>query len=77
MHPKHLSGSLQWMNVHPSSFNDDPLEVIKLFVLRIQGNQMYSQLSDFDHASLLMIMGKFKPFHNGDRNVVENVQKVG
>ncbi|XP_072049085.1 uncharacterized protein [Amphiura filiformis] len=76
VHPPTIVGSLQWTNANPTLFSKDPLEVIKLFVLRQQGHQSYSQLADFDHASLLMIMGKFKPFHQGDQDVSKRVQRV-
>ncbi|XP_072043457.1 uncharacterized protein [Amphiura filiformis] len=70
--------SLKWMNANSTKFSKDPFEAMKLFALRIPGNQrnMYSTLSDFDTASLLMIMGKFKEFHLGDQSVFDNIQKV-
>ncbi|XP_072021826.1 uncharacterized protein [Amphiura filiformis] len=69
-------GSLQWTNVNPTLFNKDPLEVIKLFVLRIPAKKTFSILADFDAASLLMIMSKFKGFHGGDQSVFEQIMKV-
>ena len=70
--------SLQWMNANPTLFSKDPLETIKPFVLRMPTNprQTYSHLGDFDAASLLMIMGKFKEFHQGDQAVFDIIQKV-
>ena len=79
VYPPSAVGSLQWMNADSTLFSKDPLEVVKLFVLRMPVNQRqtYSKLDDFDAASLLMIMSKFSAFHNGDQNVFDNIQKVG
>ena len=78
VYPPFAAGSLQWMNADSTLFSKDPLQVIKLFVLRMPVNQRqaYSKLDDFDAASLLMIMGKFSGFHNGDQAVYDNIQKV-
>ena len=76
VYPSTAVGSLQWTNVNPKAFRNDPLEVIKLFVLRIPAGKTFSLLSDFDAASLLMIMSKFKTFHGGDQSVFEQIQKV-
>ncbi len=78
VYPPSTSGSLQWMNANPVLFCKDPLEVIKLFVLRMPTNQRnaYSSLGDFDTASLLMIMAKFKAFHHGNQAVFDMIQKV-
>ncbi|XP_072048639.1 uncharacterized protein [Amphiura filiformis] len=69
-------GSLQWTNANPTLFNKDPLEVIKLFVLRKPAKKTFSLLADFDAASLLMIMSKFKGFHGGDQYVFDKITKV-
>ena len=76
VYPHSKVGSLQWANVNPTKFGKDPLEVIKLFVLRIPANQVFSTLGDFDAASLLMIMWKFKEFHHGNQAVYDQVLKV-
>ncbi|XP_072022106.1 uncharacterized protein [Amphiura filiformis] len=78
VYPPWNVGSLQWMNANSTLFSKDPLEAIKLFILRMPANQgnTYSTLGDFDTASLLMIMGKFKEFHLGDQMVFDNIQKV-
>ena len=78
VYPPSASGSLQWMNANPVLFHTVPLEVIKLFVLRMPAQQRnaYSSLTDFDAASLLMIMGKFKPFHKGYQAMFDMIQKV-
>ncbi len=66
------------MNANPLLFNTVPLEVIKLFVLRTPAQQRnaYSALGDFDAASLLIIMGKFKAFHKGDQAMFDMIQKI-
>ncbi len=72
------SCSLQWMNGNPVHFYDNPLEVIKLFVLRMPASQRdtYSSFHDFDSASLLMIMTKFKEFNQGNQALVDMIEKV-
>ncbi|XP_072048548.1 uncharacterized protein [Amphiura filiformis] len=78
VYPPWTVGSLQWMNANSTLFSKDPLEAMKLFVLRMPANNIntYSTLADFDTASLLMIMGKFKEFHHGDQIVYDNIQKI-
>ncbi len=76
-YPPSAKGSLQWRNANSALFHQDPLEVMKLFVLRIPDvNQTYSTLGDFDAASVLMIMSKFAPFQGGNQAVYDQVTKV-
>ncbi len=79
VYPPSTSGSLQWVNANPVLFSKNPLEVIKLFVLRMPAHQKnaYSSLGDFDTASLIMIMGKFRVFHHGNQAMFDMIDKVG
>ena len=76
VYPTTATGTLQWINANSTLFSKDPLEVMKLFVLRIPANQTFSTLGDFDTASLLMIMSKFKEFHRGDKSTSDQINKV-
>ena len=76
VYPPTAKGSLQWMNGNSTLFSKDPLEVMKLFVLRIPTNQTVSTLGDFDTGSLLTIMSKFHNFHQGDRTTFDKINKA-
>ena len=69
-------GNLQWTNVNSTLFSENPMEVVKLFTIRIQANQTISTLDDFDTASLLMIMSKFSKFHHGDPTTFDKINSV-
>ena len=81
-----------WGNVNTSDLGNSHLEVAKAFVLRLPNKPLqgtgaigaavtaskpYSRLEDFDSASLLMIMTRFKDFHGGDQASFEIIEKVG
>ena len=76
VYPPTVKGSLQWMNGNSTLFGKDPLEVMKMFVLRIPANQTFSTFGDFDTASLLMIMSKFREFHQGDQTTFDKINKA-
>ena len=76
---------INWSNVVSSKLSQSHVEVAKAFVLRLPklpptassgAAQTYSKLEDFDSASLLMIMTRFKDFHGGDHTSYQTLQKV-
>ena len=68
--------NIQWSNVNPSLFHQDPVEVAKAFVLRLPSGKSYKSVGDFDAASLLMIMMRFGEFHGGNRSVFDKIKEV-
>ena len=74
--PPNTSGTLAWSNVNPTLLHKDPVEAAKAFVLRLQSGTTYSDVGDFDAASLLMIMMKFKEFNQGDQSKYWTIKKV-
>ena len=85
------SPQIVWGNVNTSALGNSHVEVAKAFVLRLpnkplqgtvifgaaSGSKSYSRLDDFDSASLLMIMTRFRDFHGGDQASYEIIEKVG
>ena len=76
MYPPNSSGSLPWQNINPTLLHVDPIEAAKIFVLRLQPGAVYTNVGDFDSASLLMIMMKFQNFHQGDQVKYDAIKKV-
>ena len=76
VYPPNSSGSLPWQNINPTQLHADPIEAAKIFVLRLQPGAVYTDVGDFDSASLLMIMMKFKDFHLGDQLKYNAIKKV-
>ncbi len=76
VYPPNLSGSLPWANLNPTLLHTDPMEAAKVFVLRLQPGVVYSDVGDFDAASLIMIMMKFVEFHRGDVTLHAKIKKV-
>ena len=74
--PPNTSGTLAWTNVNPTLLHKDPVEAAKAFVLRLPAGTIYSDVGDFDAASLLMIMMKFKEFNQGDQSKYQTIKKV-
>ena len=82
--PSSTTLQLAWANVNQSNLSKSHVEVAKAFVLRLpkkQGNtganiQHYRSVSDFDSASLLMIMARFAAFHHGDQASYDTIIKV-
>ena len=82
--PSSATPQLTWANVSQSNLSKSHVEVAKAFVLRLpkkQGfsgasTQHYTSVSDFDSASLLMIMARFTDFHHGDRASYDGIIKV-
>ena len=76
---------ITWSNVASSKLCQSHVEAAKAFLLRLPkmpptvpsgAVQTYSKLADFDSASLLMIMTRFKDFHGGDYDSYQTIQKV-
>ena len=67
---------MTWQNISPSNLAESHVEVAKAFVLRLQKDIQYNKLEDFDSASLLMIMAKFKEFHKSDQTSCDIISKV-
>ena len=76
VYPPTAKGTLQWTNVKSTLFSENSIEFIKLFAIRIQANQSFSTLDDFDTASLLMVMSKFNQFHHGDKTTFDKINSV-
>ena len=74
--PQYSSASIKWGNVNPTLFCKDPIEVAKVFVLRLQQCQTYNTLDDFDAASILMLGVHFAPYHRGDQAFSGKIEKV-
>ncbi|XP_072038581.1 NLR family CARD domain-containing protein 4-like [Amphiura filiformis] len=74
--PQFTIGSMKWNNVDPTLFCKDPMEVAKVFVLRLPQGQVYGCLDDFDAASLLMLAMHFTPYHQGNQAFYDTLQKV-
>ncbi|XP_072024827.1 NLR family CARD domain-containing protein 4-like [Amphiura filiformis] len=74
--PQSTIGSMKWNNVDPTLFCKDPIEVAKVFVLRLPQGQVYGCLDDFDAASLLMLTMHFTPYHQGNQAFYDALQKV-
>ena len=69
-------GTLAWSNVNPTQLHNDPVEAAKAFVLRLQADIAYSDVGDFDAASLLMIMMNFKKFNQSSHTMYDAIKKV-
>ncbi len=73
---------ITWQNVSSSNLGKSYIEVAKGYVLRLpknkasHGTSQYTRLSDFDSASILMIMAAFKEFHGGNQTIYETITKV-
>ncbi|XP_072022700.1 uncharacterized protein [Amphiura filiformis] len=70
---------LTWSNINQPNLGRSHVEVAKAFVLRLphkQGGPLYTKMSDFDSASLLMVMARFSMFHNGDPASYDIIMKV-
>ncbi|XP_072017293.1 uncharacterized protein [Amphiura filiformis] len=67
--------SMKWNNVDPTLFCKDPMEVAKVFVLRLH-SQIYGCLDDLDAACLLMLAMHFTPLHQGNQQFYDQLQKV-
>ncbi|XP_072014741.1 uncharacterized protein [Amphiura filiformis] len=74
--PQSNTVSMKWNNVDPTLFCKDPMEVAKIFVLRLPQGQLYDSLYDFDAASLLMFAMHFAPYHQGNQAFYDQLQKV-
>ncbi|XP_072048274.1 uncharacterized protein [Amphiura filiformis] len=84
--PPKVRLQVTWSNVNSSGLGKTYLEVAKAFVLRLPHKQtsagasstcnQYNSMSDFDSASLLMIMAKFAGFHNGTKASYDTIMKV-
>ena len=79
------SSQLAWGNVNSTNLGSSHVEVAKAFVLRLPNkpqpstgatSKPYSRLEDFDSASLLMIMTRFRDFHGGKQANYEIIEKV-
>ncbi|XP_072046769.1 NLR family CARD domain-containing protein 4-like [Amphiura filiformis] len=68
--------SMKWNNIDPTLFCKDPIEVAKMFVLRLPRGQIYGCLDNFDVASLLMLAIHFTPYHQGNQAFYDKLQKV-
>ncbi len=69
-------GQITWSNLNPTLIGTDPFEIAKGFVLRMKTGQTFTDFSDFDSASLLMIMKGFKEFHQNNRAFCGIIKKV-
>ncbi len=71
---------IAWTNVNSSKLGNSHVEVAKAFVLRLPhkstSGSTYNHVSDFDSASLLMIMAKFTMFHYGTKSNYDIIMKV-
>ncbi|XP_072048815.1 uncharacterized protein, partial [Amphiura filiformis] len=75
---------ITWSNINPSDLGKAYVEVGKAFVLRLPHKQtkaaaassQYNSMSDFDSASLLMIMARFAGFHYGTKSSYDTIMKV-
>ena len=77
---------LPWGNLNSSNLGGSHVEVAKAFVLRFPNKPQQSnsgaasksvlRLEDFDSASLLMSMTRFRDFHGGDQASYEIIEKV-
>ena len=71
---------ITWPNVVSSQLSKSHVEVAKAFVLKLpktsRAAQTDSKLEEFDSASLLMIMTRFKDFHREDQTSFQTIQKV-
>ncbi len=73
---------ITWQNVNPSNLGKSHIEAAKGYVLRLPknkaspGTSQYTRLSDFDSASILMIMAAFTEFHGGNQTIYETITKV-
>ena len=76
VYPPSSSGSLPWQNINSKQLHANPIEAAKIFVLRLQPGAVYTDVGDFDSASLLMIMMKFQDFHQGDQVKFDAIKKV-
>ncbi|XP_072016963.1 NLR family CARD domain-containing protein 4-like [Amphiura filiformis] len=76
VYPPNSSGTLPWANINPTLLHTDPIEAAKVFVLRLQPGAVYTDVGDFDSASLIMIMMKFVEFHQGDVATYDTIKKV-
>ena len=82
--PSSATPQLAWANVSQSNLSKSHVEVAKAFVLRLTkkrdntgaSTQHYRSVSDFDSASLLMIMARFTAFHHGDQASFDRIMKV-
>ncbi|XP_072047311.1 uncharacterized protein [Amphiura filiformis] len=73
---------LTWQNINQSNLMKNHIEVAKAFVLRLPksktnpGSTQYTSISDFDSASVLMMMARFSGFHGGDKVSYDTIMKV-
>ena len=75
---------ITWSNVVSSKLFQSHVEAAKAFVLRLPKRpptqsgavQTHTSMADFDPASLLMIMTRFKDFHGGDHASYQSIQRV-
>ena len=74
---KGVTSSIAWNNVNPTLLSRDPVEAAKAFVLRLPRDLPSPKtFEEFDTAGLLMIMMKFKRFHQGDWNNYLSIKEV-
>ena len=82
--PPSAKPQMTWQNVNSSNLGKSHVECAKAFVLRLPkkhasagaSSQLYTSVSDFDSASLLMIMARFEDFHQGDQTSYDVIMKV-
>ncbi|XP_072015830.1 uncharacterized protein [Amphiura filiformis] len=73
---------ITWQNINQSNLGKDHIEAAKAFTLRLPKNKanpglpQYTSISDFDSASVLMIMTRFSEFHGGDQVSYNKITKV-
>ena len=70
------NAEVTWRNVNPTRLHNDPIEVMKAFVLRLVPGKTYTGPGDFDVACLLMIMMFFAKFHGSNPQVHDTIKKV-
>ena len=76
-YPQSNIKSIPWTNINPTLLGIDFIQVTKAYTLRLQQGLVYKDLGDFDAASLLMMMLRFQPFHQGDATIPDKINKVG